>query len=90
MLKAREVRDYIKAQGHEKGTVYCIEVLAEQQAHMMKRIVELAMYFDKMVDSMDNTVNAMGNVKSEMQKMQNMIDDDGLGPNTERIEGKDN
>jgi lauroyl/myristoyl acyltransferase len=84
MLKARQVRDILRDKGTDKGVVYVLETLAEQDAHMMKRLVELAQYFDKMVDTMTGVTDLAGRMKAEVQRIASEREDD-FPPNTEDL-----
>ena len=86
MLKARDVRAALLTKGMEKGTVYCLETLAEQQSHMMKRLVELAQYFDKMVETMNNVTAVGGAMKNELDRLKSIGNEDDLDPNTENLD----
>lgn len=82
MMKARDIKGILRDKGNEKGIVYILETLAEQQFYMMKRLVELAQYFDKIVDAMGTTVEAVDRAKAEVQRIQKLMEDDDLPPNT--------
>ena len=87
MLKAREIKGILQSKGHEAGTRYCLETLAEQERHMMQRLMEFANYFDKMVDSMTNVTNATGFIRDEITRLKKLSgeDDDELPPNTQDL-----
>lgn len=88
-MKTREVRERIQSMGFEKGVVWCLEALNEQQIQLGRDINELAQLFDKLTDSMQQLTGAMEHAKSAVESLQErQQQEDGLGVNTQAL-GRD-
>lgn len=83
MLKAREVRGRVQTMGFEKGTVYCLEALAEQQSVIRQEARMLAQMLDQMIDIVTQLAAVGENMKSavgQLHRIVNGADDEGQGP----------
>lgn len=82
-MKTREIKDRIKAMGFERGTVYTLEALNEELLQTRRDLRELAVYFDKLTDSMNGVMVVAGNMKAVLDA--NAQREDDLGPNTHSL-----
>lgn len=68
-MKGREVIEILRNRGMEQGTAHILTHLVEMQNQQAKDLKELAMYFDKMMGSMDGMLNVAGNMKSALESL---------------------
>jgi uncharacterized protein Yka (UPF0111/DUF47 family) len=68
MLKARDVREHIKAHG-EKAIPKMLEALAEQQSVMRQEMLMLAQIQDQMINMLHDMVNVGGVQKEAIAEM---------------------
>jgi len=56
-LRSREIVGHMKAHGHERGTVLCLQVLAEEQHAIREAVANLAEMLNKMSDILVDVAN---------------------------------
>lgn len=86
-LRAREVEDQIKQRGYERGVVWCLQTLAEQQIALQQDMRTLA----ELVDQQTNIIMQFATVS---QNMKNALDnlnsaalfEDGMPKNTQDLD----
>lgn len=88
MIKTREIKTVIKAQGYERGTLFVLESLSEEVKQNARDLKELAHMFDKMVDSMDGMMTVAGRMKETIQKFDKEEAEPDLGSSTQGL-GRD-
>lgn len=86
-LRAREVEDQIKQRGFERGTVWCLQTLAEQQIALQQDMRTLA----ELVDQQTNIIMQFATVSENMKNALDKLNSDALfedGPkNTQDMDG---
>lgn len=82
-MKTKEIRDRVKSMGFERGALYCLEAINEELLQTRRDIRELAMYFDKMVDTMGGMMTVAESMKDVLDR--GRIKEDDLGPNTHSL-----
>lgn len=81
---------HLKSKGMEKGTIYVLSVLAEQQVALQNDTRDLAMLLDQMMNVMNNLTLVGENMKNAVESLRSADkDDDGLGPSTQLLGRKD-
>lgn len=55
-MRMRDVRPRMKEHGVEKGTIMCLEELAEQQSVMKQQMVEMAKQMISIINSLQSVV----------------------------------
>lgn len=83
MLNAREIKHVINNKGFEKGLVYLVEALAEQDKSLHRALNELASYFNQLVDSMNGVMAAASAMKQVVESVDPREPE--LGSNTQRL-----
>lgn len=85
-LRAREVEDEIRKRGPERGVVWCIQTLAEQQIALQKDVRELAMLIDQMANITQQFSIVAGNMKDAVDKLNSeALYEDGMDKNTQAL-----
>lgn len=86
-LRAREVEDQIKRRGFEKGTVWCLQTLAEQQIALQQDMRALAEIVDKMADITQSFAGVAENMKIAVEKLNSeRLYEDGMPKNTQDLD----
>jgi hypothetical protein len=85
-MKTKEIRERIQALGFERGTVYCLEAMNEMTIQTRKDLAELAIHFDKLVDSMDGMLAVAGRMKEKIESFEK--NDHDLDESTESLDKK--
>lgn len=88
-IRAREVEQEIKNRGYEKGTVYVMQVLAEQMIAQQRDMRDLADSVNMMADIIKSVVTVGENMKMTIDKLNSDAREDDLDRNTFAL-GKDN
>lgn len=87
-IRSREIEGELKNRGHERGTLYVLQVLAEQQIALQKDMRLLAQSVDQMATIVQSVVTVGENMKTVLDSMKSGDDDDtGFGHNTQDIDG---
>lgn len=87
-MKTKEIREYIKAKGFERGAVYVLEAMNEELQQTRRDLRELATYFDKIVDMTTGMVQVAGEMKRVLDAGKEPAEED-LGPNTHALGRKE-
>lgn len=82
-LRAREIKGIMKERGESAGTVWCLEVLAEQQIALQKDVRNLAAAIDQMANIITNFTHVAEGMKSTIEKLNSDFQEDGLSKNTQ-------
>lgn len=77
-MKAREVEHYYKEYGAEKGSMLCLQQLAEQHSIIMQQVTELAQMQDRIINTLSDVVSGTLETRSQVERMRNM-NPDGMG-----------
>ena len=72
-LKARDIAGHMKAHGIEKGTVLCMQVLAEEQGAMREAISNLAEMMDQLSDIIVSVTQVTGQQQTSLEKVQKVM-----------------
>ena len=81
-IRAKEVEEQIRKRGMERGTVYCLQVLAEQQIALQKDIRECAELLNGMMDILNGVTTVGERMKQALEGLGKEPEDDGLDRNT--------
>lgn len=85
-LRAREIKGVLNERGYEKGVVWCLEVLAEQQIALQKDMRDLANLVDQMANITQSLVGVGEQMKSTIEKLNSeALYEDGMGKNTQDL-----
>lgn len=84
-IRAREIEQELKSRGPEKGTLYVLQVLAEQQIALQKDMRDLAVSVNQMADIIQSVVTVGENMKTTIERLNSDMDDDGLDRNTQNL-----
>ena len=89
-MKTRDIENVLKNRGFEKGTLYMLQALNEENRTLRKSVTELAQLLNHMVDTMQNVVNGVHGMREEqikaLKKAGVLMDDtvaSEMGPNTQ-------
>lgn len=88
-LRARDIESQIKNRGMEKGTVYCLQVLAEQQIALQRDMRELADSVNLMANIVQSLTHVGEQMKMTIEKLNSEHEDD-LDINTQALGDKSN
>ena len=85
-LRAREVEAEIQNRGSERGVIWCIQTLAEQQIALQKDVRELAQLLDGMASIIGQFTTVAENMKGAVDKLNNeRLYEDGMDKNTQNL-----
>lgn len=85
-LRAREVKGIIKERGETAGTIWCLEVLAEQQIALQKDIRELATMMDQLTSIVGQFTSVAENMKNAVETLNSRrLYDDDMPKNTQDL-----
>jgi hypothetical protein len=85
-LRAREIEDEIRNRGMERGTIWCLQTLAEQQIALQKDMRELATLLDAMADIVGQFSTIAENMKGAVDKLNNeALYNDDMPKNTQDL-----
>lgn len=85
-LRAREIENEIKNRGHERGVVWCLQVLAEQQIALQKDVRGLAELIDQMSNIIQQMTTVSENMKHAVDKLNSQgLFEDGMPKNTQDL-----
>lgn len=80
-LRAKDIEDQLRHRGSERGTVYCLQVLAEQQIALQRDMRTLAEMMEQMTDILQSVTLVGENMKNVLDSVGKQKEDD-LDPNT--------
>lgn len=83
-MKTREIRERIQSMGFERGVAYVLEAQNEMLIQTRKDLGELALHFDKLIDSMDGMLAVAGRMKEKIEQFEK--NDHDLGESTEALD----
>ena len=82
-IRAREIEQELKSRGTERGTLYVLQVLAEQQIALQKDMRNLAQSVDQMANIIQSVVTVGENMKATIERLSSDMDNsDDLDRNT--------
>ncbi|MBU2051485.1 MAG: hypothetical protein KKH61_21250 [Gammaproteobacteria bacterium] len=84
-IRARQIEDELKHRGTEQGTLYVLQVLAEQQIALQKDMRDAASVIDTMASIIGNVVTMGENMKQAVERLNRDDDDQGLDLNTHQL-----
>lgn len=87
-IRARQIEDELKHRGTEKGTLYVLQVLAEQQIALQKDMRDCAQSLDQMANIIGQVVTVGENMKATIEALNREDDDQGLDINTHQLGNK--
>jgi hypothetical protein len=88
-IRAREVEQEIRDRGHERGTVYVLQVLAEQMIAQQRDMKDLADSVNMMADIIKSVVTVGENMKMTIDRLNSDMRDDDMDRNTFQLGGGD-
>lgn len=90
-IRAREIEGELRNRGHERGTLYVLQVLAEQQIALQKDMRDLADIVNKVSDIAGYMVQTADNMKDALTQLRSEAigEDDGLDRNTQALGQKE-
>lgn len=90
-MKTKDIRDYIRNMGHERGTVHVLEMLSEENHALRKQLTELAQMFNQMVDTMTGITEVAGAMRDQVDRFRKREQQahDELGISTNSLDKKD-
>lgn len=80
-IRAREIEGELRNRGPEKGVLYVLQVLAEQQIALQKDMRTLAQSVEQMADIITQFTTVTENMKQAIETI-GSDNDDGLDRNT--------
>lgn len=79
-MRSRDIEQVVRDMGHEKGTVHCLIVLAEQHSALMQEVRETQQLVDKMADIVGNFVAVANEMKLAVDSMKGKYDEEDGTP----------
>lgn len=86
-IRAREIEEQLRNRGFERGVLYVLQVLAEQQIALQNSQRDQADMLNKMTDIQIGLVTVGEQMKNHLQQVDRMMnEEDGLDRNTYALE----
>jgi hypothetical protein len=93
LIKTRQIEQTIRDRGMERGMIYLFEMQQEQIKQIDGSVRQMAALLDKMIDTLNNTVQGAAAVKQDLINTLGKAGitvgsepaDDGLDPNTQSL-----
>lgn len=92
-MKIRNIEKILRDRGVEQGVIYLLQLQQEQINQLDGSVRQMAQLLDKMIDTLNNTVQGASAVKQETMNLLSKAGifvgaekpDDGLDPNTQAL-----
>jgi hypothetical protein len=88
-IRAREIEQELKNRGQDRGTLYILQVLAEQMIAQQKDMRDLADSVNMMANIIQSLVVVGDNMKMTIEKLNSDMGDDDMDRNTFQLGGGD-
>lgn len=84
-MRAREIEEEIKNRGFERGVVYVLSALAEQNNQNKRDIREMAVMLDKVIDMSGGIMAVAENMKGALEGFGSDMREPSLGASTQHM-----